>query len=308
MDFIFGTLANVTKLITTSFPKLPLCLCLCPSLSKTLHRALYITLRPKQDGRRFPDDIFKYIFLNENVWISIKISLKSVPNGPINNIPALGQIMACRRPGDKPLSESMVVRLLTHISVTRPQWDIWSASWLGVVWIIFLLVVALNSNARLSGCFVVCILDGVFSRVADSRHSKYGHAWHSKSMTQNGPDLQPAWRTHYGNTWLTHVLVHTLRKWQFRLFVWQKLLCLWNRDLHTQVSLSISGSGTVHSWADIETAIARLDIGHGVHTLTNLDSAPIQPKTIHCHGDVIPLSVVSTLGPGDPSMDKQSHT
>ena len=37
----------------------------------------------------FPDDIFKCIFLNENVLISIKISLKCVPNGQINNIPAL---------------------------------------------------------------------------------------------------------------------------------------------------------------------------------------------------------------------------
>ena len=48
------------------------------------------------------DDIFKCIFLNENAWISIKISLKIVPKGPINNIPALVQIMAWRRPGDKP--------------------------------------------------------------------------------------------------------------------------------------------------------------------------------------------------------------
>ena len=30
--------------------------------------------------------------------------------------------MACRRPGDKPLSEPMMVSLLTHICVTRPQW------------------------------------------------------------------------------------------------------------------------------------------------------------------------------------------
>ena len=37
------------------------------------------TLRPRQNGRYFTDDIFKYIFLNENVWISIKISLKFVP-------------------------------------------------------------------------------------------------------------------------------------------------------------------------------------------------------------------------------------
>ena len=78
------------------------------------------TLRPRQDGRHFPNDIFKCIFLNENVWISI--SLKFVPKGPINNIPALVQIMAWRRPGDKPLFEPMMVSLLTHIWVTRPQW------------------------------------------------------------------------------------------------------------------------------------------------------------------------------------------
>ena len=80
------------------------------------------SLRPRQNGRYFPDDIFKYIFLNENVWISIKISLKFVPKVPINNIPSLVQIMAWRRPGDKPLSEAMMVSLLTHICVTRPQW------------------------------------------------------------------------------------------------------------------------------------------------------------------------------------------
>ena len=80
------------------------------------------TLRPRQNGRHFPDDIFKCIFLNENVWIPIKISLKFVPKDPINNIPALVQIMAWRRPGDKPLSEPMMVSTLTHICVTRPQW------------------------------------------------------------------------------------------------------------------------------------------------------------------------------------------
>ena len=80
------------------------------------------TLRPRQNGRHFADDIFKWIFLNENVWTSIKISLKFVPRGPISNIPALVQIMAWRRSGDKPLSEPMMVRLLTHICVTRPQW------------------------------------------------------------------------------------------------------------------------------------------------------------------------------------------
>ena len=35
------------------------------------------------------DDIFKCIFLNENVWISIKISLNFIPKSPIDNNPAL---------------------------------------------------------------------------------------------------------------------------------------------------------------------------------------------------------------------------
>ena len=87
------------------------------------HNELINTLRPRQDGRHFADDIFKCIFLNKNVWIPIKISQKFVPKGAINNIPALVQIMAWRRPGDKPLSEPMMVSLLTHICITRPQWD-----------------------------------------------------------------------------------------------------------------------------------------------------------------------------------------
>ena len=80
------------------------------------------TLRPRQNGRHFADDTFNRIFLKENVRISIKLSLKFVPKSPIDNIPALFQIMAWRRPGHKPLSEPMMVSLLTHICVARPQW------------------------------------------------------------------------------------------------------------------------------------------------------------------------------------------
>ena len=80
------------------------------------------SLRPGQNGRHFPDEHLKCIFLNENKSISINISLKFVPKGRINNIPALVQMMAWRRLGDKPLSEPMMVGLLTHICVTRPQW------------------------------------------------------------------------------------------------------------------------------------------------------------------------------------------
>ena len=41
------------------------------------------TLRPRQNGRNFADDIFKYVSLNENLWISIPIPLKLVPEGLI---------------------------------------------------------------------------------------------------------------------------------------------------------------------------------------------------------------------------------
>ena len=80
------------------------------------------TLRPRQDGRHFADDVFTCIFFNENCCILIKFSLKYVRKGPIDNNPALVQITAWRRPGDKPLSEPMMVSLPTHICVTRPQW------------------------------------------------------------------------------------------------------------------------------------------------------------------------------------------
>ena len=87
-------------------------------------RFIVNTLRPRRNRRRFADDIFKCIFLNENLWISIRISWKFVPRGPINNTPALVQIMAWRRSGDKPLFAPMVVSLPTHLCVTGPQWVI----------------------------------------------------------------------------------------------------------------------------------------------------------------------------------------
>ena len=95
------------------------------NIETVIHRCNSInSLRPRLNRRPLADDIFKCIFFNENVWISIKIALKFVPKGLINNIPALVQIMAWRRPGDKPLYEPMMVSLLTHICVTRPQWVI----------------------------------------------------------------------------------------------------------------------------------------------------------------------------------------
>ena len=83
-----------------------------------LRGSSFNSLRPRQN-RHFEDDILTCIFLNENVWIPIKISMKFVPQGPIK---IMVQIMVWRRPGDKPLSGPMMVRLPTHTCVTRPQW------------------------------------------------------------------------------------------------------------------------------------------------------------------------------------------
>ena len=88
-------------------------------MTNIAHKGSHI--EAKTNGLHLSDDIFKCISLNQNVWISIEISLRYVPKGPISNNPALIQIMAWRRSGDKPLSEPMIVRLLTRICVTRPQ-------------------------------------------------------------------------------------------------------------------------------------------------------------------------------------------
>ena len=105
------------------------------------------TLRPRQDVHHFPVDIFKCIFLNENAWILIKILLKFVPKGAINNIPAVVQIMAWHQQGAKPLSEPMMVRLPMHICITQPQWFIQS------------LVFHLVSNHGLKQCSPTLLLD-----------------------------------------------------------------------------------------------------------------------------------------------------
>ena len=71
------------------------------------------TLRPRQNDPHLPYDIFKF-------------PLNFVSQGPINNVPALVQMMDWRWPGDKPLSESTMVRLPKHICISQPQWvDVW---------------------------------------------------------------------------------------------------------------------------------------------------------------------------------------
>ena len=76
-------------------------------------------LRPRQNGCHFADNIFKCIFLNENVWISLEISLKFIHRIQLT---IFQHWFRCWQPGDKPLSEPMMVSLLMHICISWPQW------------------------------------------------------------------------------------------------------------------------------------------------------------------------------------------
>ena len=52
------------------------------------------------------NDIFKRIFLNENIRILTQISLQFVTRGSIDRV----QVMVWRRTGDKPLPEAMLTQ------------------------------------------------------------------------------------------------------------------------------------------------------------------------------------------------------
>ena len=56
----------------------------------------------------FADNIFKFIFLNGDDCLSIHLSLKFVPKGPIDNTSASVQVMAWHQLDDKPLSAPMM--------------------------------------------------------------------------------------------------------------------------------------------------------------------------------------------------------
>ena len=83
------------------------------------------TLRPRRNGRHFTHHIFKCIFFNENVWISIKFHWSlflGVQLTIFHHWLNLVQIMAWHRAGDKPLSEPMMDRLLSLNELKdRPQ-------------------------------------------------------------------------------------------------------------------------------------------------------------------------------------------
>ena len=98
-----------------------------PSISKSQQPATFQfqginTLRSRQNGRNFPDDIFKCNTSDENVLISLENSLKFLrilPTVRIYNVLALAQIIYCHWPGDKQLSEPIMDSLLTSLGLNK---------------------------------------------------------------------------------------------------------------------------------------------------------------------------------------------
>ena len=67
---------------------------------------------PGQNGGHFADYIFWCFFLNENVRNWIQFWPQFVLNGPIDNKPALIQVIAWHRTGDNLLPEPMLTQII----------------------------------------------------------------------------------------------------------------------------------------------------------------------------------------------------
>ena len=103
------------------------CLLISPLVQHICVAELYwhITFRPRRNGHHFAESIFKRIFFNGNVWISIKTSSKFVPKSQIKKIPTLVQVMARYPPGTKPSFKSVMD---SHQSPQRNRFK-WETYW-----------------------------------------------------------------------------------------------------------------------------------------------------------------------------------
>ena len=136
----FGSWAH--KLFSETYP--------CSSLTKRtqsglLHSVVLTKMRPEQNGCHLAYNIFKTIFLNENVHILNKISLKFVPKGPIDKKPFLVQVMAWHLTCNKPLHEPMS---------TWPQW----VKYIQVVCILWLYALIGNLNGLVTRNSILSII------------------------------------------------------------------------------------------------------------------------------------------------------
>ena len=105
LDRLLGIPNQIVLLLMTLI--LGYCAWMLPEASS---RCFVNTLKPRQNGQYFADDIFrKPIFLYENHCTMIRISLQCIPKGPFNKKPVLVEIMARLPGGNKPLSETPLV-------------------------------------------------------------------------------------------------------------------------------------------------------------------------------------------------------
>ena len=83
----------------------------CP-YSPLKKQGILTHIPPGQNGRNFGRRHVQLYFFNESYRIPIQISLKYVPMSPIGNRPALVQVMAWHRSGDKPLPRAMMIQFI----------------------------------------------------------------------------------------------------------------------------------------------------------------------------------------------------
>ena len=101
---------------------------------------------PGQNGRHFANGIFKPIVLNKKDTFFTSLSLKFVPEGPIDNNSTLVYIVAWRQIGDKPLSQPKLTRFT--YAYMQHYWDIWGVTQLCLFlpkqYLMWLMVYTLN--------------------------------------------------------------------------------------------------------------------------------------------------------------------
>ena len=123
----YPTICTYHKLCNNNeskFPIFPECIFTCLHITNTMLAAALETLTKWGQDKLAAisqTPLSNAFFLMTIFESTRKSSLQFVSKGSVNNIRALFQIMACRLLGNKPLSETKMARLLTHICVTRPQ-------------------------------------------------------------------------------------------------------------------------------------------------------------------------------------------
>ena len=130
----------------------------------------------------------------------------------INNIRTFFQIMAWRRPCDKPLSEPMMVSLLTHICVTRPQWvnDLCTKA-----------SKQLNAFTRFSKCLSFYSINLVINNFNNGDYQYSSLVWlrvtglcaGNSPWPVNSPHKWPVTRENVSIWWRHHLTSHYPNQW-----------------------------------------------------------------------------------------------